>query len=87
MAKRMMFQAITTKYLGPSNVRGARVKASAEAGSVTLSWNHALNSDENHRKAAEALRDKMGWNTDGYGELHGGGLPGQSGYAFVFENR
>jgi ribosome-binding protein aMBF1 (putative translation factor) len=31
-----MRQAIKTKYLGPSNVRGARVKASSDAGSVTL---------------------------------------------------
>lgn len=84
MAK-MMFQAIETKWLGPTNVRGSRVKAKAEAGSITLPWDHSLNSDENHRKAAEALAAKFGWVGDYYGTLHGGALPGR-GYAFVFNN-
>jgi hypothetical protein len=56
-----MYQAITTRYLGPSNVRGARVKAFAEAGSLTFSWDHALNSEENHCKAARAFAEKYGW--------------------------
>jgi hypothetical protein len=81
-------QAIITKFLGPTNVRGSRVKAIADAGSVTLSWDHPLNSEQNHRAAAEALRDKFGWNTEYYGEIVGGGLPGNhSGYAFVFVNK
>ena len=50
-----MRQSIKTKYLGPSNVRGARVKASSDAGSVTLPWNHALGIEDNH---AAALRDR-----------------------------
>jgi hypothetical protein len=65
------YQAIMTRYLGPSNVRGARVKATAAAGSVTLSWDHALNSDANHLAAARALADKFEWQ----GALIGGGLP------------
>jgi hypothetical protein len=72
-----MRQAITTKYLGPTNSRGSRVKATASAGSVTLSWDHALDSDENHRAAALALAAKFGWD----GEWIGGGL--EHGYAFV----
>lgn len=32
-----MRQAISTKYIGPTNYRSARVKASCEAGSVTVS--------------------------------------------------
>jgi hypothetical protein len=81
-----MFQAISTKYLGPSNVRGARVKATAEAGSVTLSWDHRLNPPENHAAAAEALALKFGWTGPRYGQLVGGALPG-SGYAFIFVRR
>ena len=73
-----MRQAIATKYIGPSNVRGARVKASAEAGSVTLPWDHALNVDRNHAKAAETLARKFKWE----GRYYGGALPG-SGYCFV----
>jgi len=54
-------QAITTKYHGPGNVRGSRVTAKAQAGSVSVEWNSALNSDENHRAAARALCAKVGW--------------------------
>lgn len=77
-------QAITTKFIGPTNFRGSRVKASAEAGSVTLSWDHALNPDQNHAAAAKALRDKFGWK----GRLVGGHLPNanSSHMAFVFVN-
>jgi hypothetical protein len=80
----MAYQAIETKYLGPSNVRGARVKATAEAGSVTLGWDHALNSEGNHRKAAEALCEKFNWLGEYYGKLHCGGT--KHGYVFVFED-
>ena len=75
---RMMRQAITTKWFGPSNVKGSRVKASAEAGSITLHWDHALNVDQNHAKAAMALANKLGWG----GKWVGGGMAG-SGYAFT----
>ena len=75
----MIFQAITTKYIGPTNHRGSRVKATAEAGSVSLSWDSALNSDKNHIAAALALVSKFGWK----GEWRGGGLPGNGGYVFV----
>lgn len=75
-----MYQAITTKYLGPTNVRGSRVKATAAAGSLTLNWDVALNSDQNHIAAAKALAEKFDW---GGAEWHGGGLPDCSGYVFV----
>ena len=55
--------AIETKYLGPTNHRGSRVRARfGESGagmSVTLSWDDALNLDNNCRKAAEELRRRM----------------------------
>ena len=74
----MIRQAIVTKWLCPTNFRGSRVKATAEAGSVTLSWNHALNPEANHAKAAAALADKFGWT----GAWYQGATPG-SGYCFV----
>lgn len=64
-------QAIRTKYIGPTNYRGSRIKAIATAGSITLSWAHNLNSDENHRSAALALATKLGWT---YGPFIGGTL-------------
>ncbi|AKU93387.1 hypothetical protein AKJ09_00051 [Labilithrix luteola] len=76
-----MRQAITTKFFGPTNSRGARVKATAQAGSVTIEWDYAIDSDENHTRAAIALCTKYGWR----GQLHGGGMPDGRGNAYVFE--
>jgi hypothetical protein len=74
-----MRQAIVTKFHGPTNHRGARVKATADAGSVTVSWDYALGIAENHLAAAVALANKHGWPTN----LVGGSLPG-SGYVFAY---
>jgi len=74
-------QAIATKYFGPTNKSYARVKATAQAGSVTLSWDDSLNYERNHAAAAQALATKLGWT----GPWIGGGLPGaDSGMAWVF---
>lgn len=74
-----MFQAITTKYIGPSNTRGSRIKATAAAGSVTIEYDDGLNSAANHSKAAEALAVKYGWR----GNWLMGGMPEGTGYCFV----
>ena len=55
-------QAIETKYLGPTNTKGGRIKATAWAGSVTLPYDHALSAEKNHKKAAFALLLKLRWN-------------------------
>lgn len=55
------YQAIVTKYIGPSNTKGSRIKATAAAGSVTLHIDNALNIEENHAKAAQALANKFKW--------------------------
>ena len=64
-------QAIRTKYLAPTNTRGARFKASCEAGSITIcsSYNNA---DVCHLEAAKALMAKLGWDKDS--DLVSGGL-------------
>jgi hypothetical protein len=72
-------QAITTKFLGPTNSRGARVKVTAERGSITVSWDHALGAPENHRAAALEALKRWEWS----GRWVGGGLPDTTGYAFV----
>lgn len=56
-----MFQAIQVKYLGPTNYRGSRYKATAAAGSVTVPADDAKNVEGNVIAAAQALRDKFGW--------------------------
>lgn len=70
-----IYQAIQTRYIGPTNYRGSRVKATAETGSVTLSWDNALNATDNHRIAAEALANRHGWISNG-ARLVGGCISG-----------
>ena len=73
-------KAIRTQYFGPSNVKGSRIKATAEPRhSVTLSYDSALDSEANHAAAARALRDKMEWPE----AMVGGTLPDGS-MAWVF---
>lgn len=74
-----MRQAILTKHIGPTNTKGSRVKASADAGSITASWDYALNIRENHQNAALALAKKLGW--DKINEYIGGSY--KNGYVFV----
>ena len=71
-------QAIQTRYFGPSNVKGARIKAWAEAGSVTINYPYELSGQACHRAAAQALADKFGWKS----KYLGGCLPNGD-YAFV----
>jgi len=59
-------QAIETKYMGPTNHRGSRVKAKCEGGQITVSWNYALNSQENHAAAIEALMERLDWEYNYY---------------------
>lgn len=73
-----MRQAIETKFLGPTDKRGSRVKATADAGSIILDWDHRLNAAQNHCAAARALAQKLDWK----GVWSGGAL-NDSGYAFV----
>lgn len=74
-----MRQAITTKYLGPTNYRSARVKATCQAGSLITTWNHALNVNDNHDIAVHNLANKLGWT----GLWIGGALPKGDGNCYV----
>lgn len=56
-----VMQAIVTKYLCPTNHRGARIKATAQAGSITVPWAYELDVAENHINAAKMLRSKLDW--------------------------
>jgi hypothetical protein len=72
-------QAIETKYLRATNVRGARIKATAAAGSITIGYDYALDAQDNHKAAADALIAKMGWT----GTFAQGGNTDGTGYYFV----
>lgn len=81
--------AIHTKFIGPSNTRGARIKAyTASWGDrkgfeATIPYPYELNGLEGHFKAAQALIAKNGldWDTDGmrYGDSADG-----RGFTFCF---
>lgn len=68
------YRAIRTRFAGPTNYRGSRVIADAgdSASRVTLSWDHSLNSEQNHAAAAIAVVEKMGWNTEYHTPITGG---------------
>lgn len=79
-------KAILTRYVGPSNVRGSRIIATAEGGDrphrLTVPYDHS--SSDPHADAAVALCRKLGWT----GELIGGGLPnGDNCYVFAESDR
>lgn len=56
-----MRQAIKTKYLGPTNTKGTRVRASAYAGSIVVDWDYGIGNNENFEKAAMELIKKFEW--------------------------
>jgi hypothetical protein len=74
-----MRQAIHVKYLGPTNRRGARLKASAQAGSRTYGRDYASNGAQDAERCAKLFAAHWGWE----GALIGGALPDGS-YVFVF---
>jgi len=78
MKDKYMRQAIVTKYQGANDKRHSRIKACAEAGSITVNWDRGLDVEQNHANAARLLAEKFGWK----GTFCGGGLPG-AGFAFV----
>ena len=75
-------KAILTKYLPCTNSRGSRIKAyDCDKNSVTMSYDYALNGEEQYKRVAIALCVKMGWDTD----LVGGGV--ENGYVFCFKKQ
>jgi hypothetical protein len=71
--------AIETRFLGPTDTKGARILATTCNGQrLTLPYDYT---GDEHRKAAEALATKYGWLRDGM-RLVGGGT--KAGYCWVF---
>ena len=72
-------QTIKTKYHGPTNARGSRISATASGcrKRVTVSYDHALNAENNHKAAALKLMESLNWT----GQYVGGHA--QTGMVFV----
>ena len=71
--------AITTKFLPCTNTKGARIKATTEAGSITLDY-HNIEASDKHEYAAQRLLEKLKLDNRYY--LQGGTLP-RGGQVFV----
>ncbi|MGH6746380.1 hypothetical protein [Novosphingobium sp.] len=80
-----MRQSITTRYLGPTNSRDSRIKATARKRSASfpeqgLSVPYGYgNTEEEHCKGAKALAEKLGWS----GLWVGGGNVDENGFVYV----
>jgi len=57
-------QTIKTTFLPATNHLGSRIKASSYAGSLTISYDHSLDSEQAHAKAAILFAKKKGWSGD-----------------------
>ncbi|MFZ9793821.1 MAG: hypothetical protein ACO3F3_15940 [Gemmataceae bacterium] len=59
-------KAIRTEYKGPTNTQGSRIVAKCGAEgkkmSMTIPYDHALSSSENHANAARKFAEKLSWN-------------------------
>jgi hypothetical protein len=53
--------AITTKFLGPTNYRGARIKVRTMEWSITVAWDYSMSTTENYAAAAAEMLRQRGW--------------------------
>ena len=75
-------KAIYTKYIGPTNTKGARIKAyTLDGHTVSIPYPYYLSHEAVHYEAVKALvlRHKLDWNIS---EMRFGDAP--SGYVFCF---
>lgn len=75
-------QAISVKYLGPTNARGARMVARCDAGRITVAWDHSMSPSDNARTACLTLLRKLGW----WERTFTGGLLPDGTWAFVTDD-
>ena len=76
-----MKQAIVIKFLGATNTKGTRIKASAKAASVTMPLDYGAGHEQRIGQAVDALLNKLEWS----GDYIIGHLPSGD-YAAVFKD-
>lgn len=74
-------KAICTKYLSPTDTKGARIKAYTCEESLTVPYDYALTGVEQHESAARALLEKYMPGCENL-RLTWGEMP--TGYVFTF---
>ena len=75
----MTYQAIETKFVGPTNHRSARVRVKCQARTMFVRWDYSLGVEKNHDAAAQALAEKLDWR----GKWFAGGNTAGSGNVYV----
>ena len=86
----MFYKIIETKYIGPTNTKGSRVKAiDSNKNSITTHWLPELSVEDNHLNAANMLLLKIAAkNNDSKLEIVGmGSSVNGKGYSFTAERK
>jgi hypothetical protein len=65
-------QAIRTRYIPASNVKGSRIQARCEAKAIYHEYDDALSSEQNHIEACFTLAKQLKWNNVFVGGIFGG---------------
>lgn len=76
-------QAIRTRYICQTNNRGSRIQAKCEAKTLYVSYDDALNIEENHAMACRALLRAMSWDTPFYTPTVAGVFEGDHYHVFT----
>ena len=85
-----MARIVTTKFFGPTNSKGSRVQVKTWMKTHYVSWDHALNSEENHSVAVaqvvyELNKERGRDSLVSWAIVGGGMMPDDSGYGFVVD--
>lgn len=80
-------QTITTEYKGPTNTKGSRILVKSWLKNKSVSWDHALNSENNHKAAAQALIDVLNADRANYHWqiIAAGSMPDGKGNAYIID--
>lgn len=85
-------QTITTSYAGPTNTKGSRVLVKSWLKNKYVAWDHSLNSEENHKAAAQALVDVLnadredgGYSSFRWTIIAAGSMPDGKGNAYIID--
>lgn len=82
-----MDYTVSTRYYGPTDTKGARVKATCGAlGELTVPYDYTLNQWQRHVSVACQLMSKKLGVEFTENDLEGGGLK-EEGYVFLFSDK
>lgn len=76
-------QAIQVKYMGPTNRRGAEMRARCAAGTIRTAYSHGLSVRDNAAVAAMALVRDLQWDSAGYEQTWACGELADGSWAFA----